>query len=92
MEHLNTTLQEAQQLVATLRKNAVPEITSALKQAQKSLAAAEAILSSNSTLQHKMRIALDELAGAARSIRILTDYLEQHPEALVFGKGKKNEN
>ena len=92
VEHLNTTLQEAQQLVATLRKNAVPEITSALKQAQKSLAAAEAILSSNSTLQHKIKIALDELAGAARSIRILTNYLEQHPDALVFGKGKQNED
>jgi len=92
VEHLNTTLQETQQLVAKLRKNAVPEITSALKQAQKSLNAAEAILSSNSTLQHKINIALDELAGAARSIRILTDYLEQHPDALIFGKGKQNED
>jgi paraquat-inducible protein B len=30
--------------------------------------------------------ALDELAAAARSIRVLADYLEQHPEALVKGK------
>jgi len=29
---------------------------------------------------------LQELAAAARSIRILAEYLEQHPESLVHGK------
>jgi paraquat-inducible protein B len=29
---------------------------------------------------------LQELSRAARSVRILTDYLEQHPEALIRGK------
>jgi paraquat-inducible protein B len=29
---------------------------------------------------------LKELAGAARSIRVLADYLERHPEALLRGK------
>lgn len=37
------------------------------------------------------RVALDEalleLAAAARSIRVLADYLERHPEALLVGKG-----
>jgi len=33
-----------------------------------------------------MNSALKELAAAARSIRVLADYLEQHPEALVKGK------
>jgi hypothetical protein len=28
-----------------------------------------------------------ELAAAARSIRVLMDYLEQHPDSLLFGKG-----
>jgi len=31
--------------------------------------------------------ALEELAVAARSIRTLTDYLERHPESLLYGKG-----
>jgi paraquat-inducible protein B len=30
--------------------------------------------------------ALREVGGAARSLRLLTDYLEQHPEALIKGK------
>ena len=31
---------------------------------------------------------LEELAAAARSIRVLADYLEQHPESLVHGKSE----
>jgi paraquat-inducible protein B len=30
--------------------------------------------------------ALQEIAGAARSLRVLTDYLERHPESLLRGK------
>jgi paraquat-inducible protein B len=32
---------------------------------------------------------LQELSNAARSFRILADYLERHPETLLFGKGGK---
>jgi len=40
----------------------------------------------NSPAAVNMNSALKELAAAARSIRVLADYLEQHPEALVKGK------
>ncbi len=30
--------------------------------------------------------ALEELSAAARSIRIMAEYLERHPEALIKGK------
>jgi paraquat-inducible protein B len=29
---------------------------------------------------------LEELAGAARSMRVFADYIEQHPDALIKGK------
>jgi paraquat-inducible protein B len=29
---------------------------------------------------------LEEVSNAARSLRSLTDYIEQHPEALLRGK------
>jgi paraquat-inducible protein B len=32
------------------------------------------------------RDALREIAAAARSLRVLTDYPERHPEALLRGK------
>jgi len=30
---------------------------------------------------------MTELSAAARSIRLLADYLNQHPESLLRGKG-----
>jgi paraquat-inducible protein B len=32
---------------------------------------------------------LQELKDAARSVRSLADYLEQHPESLISGKPKQ---
>jgi paraquat-inducible protein B len=37
-----------------------------------------------------LETALQELALAARSLRTLADYLEQHPDSLLKGKGYKN--
>lgn len=34
---------------------------------------------------------LDELARAARSFRILADFVERNPNAIIFGKGKPEE-
>jgi paraquat-inducible protein B len=33
--------------------------------------------------------ALQELSGAVRSLRIMADYLERHPDALIHGKGSR---
>ena len=30
---------------------------------------------------------LQEFSGAARSVRVLADYLERNPDSLVYGKG-----
>ena len=32
---------------------------------------------------------LRELTAAARSIRVMADYLERHPEALIQGKARR---
>lgn len=37
--------------------------------------------------RQELRTMLNELSEAARSIRILSSYLEQHPETLIRGKG-----
>jgi paraquat-inducible protein B len=36
--------------------------------------------------QQELRDALQEITRAARSLRVLADYLEQHPESLIRGK------
>ena len=42
----------------------------------------------DSPISQELQTSLRELADAARSLRILSDYLERHPEALLRGKEK----
>jgi paraquat-inducible protein B len=57
-----------------------------MQQAEKTLASIEAKTSENSVLMNEVGRTLDELSQAARSVRILGDYLEQHPDAVIWGK------
>ncbi len=61
----------------------------ALEQAQKTLAASQEAVEERSPLQFQIRTTLQEVSGAARAIRTLSNYLERHPEAVLFGKGGK---
>jgi paraquat-inducible protein B len=45
-----------------------------------------ALMGKDAPLQQDLRNALEEVTKAARSLRILMDYLEQHPESLIRGK------
>lgn len=44
-------------------------------------------IAENSALPYQLTKAMEEVSGAARSVRVLADYLEQHPDALLRGKG-----
>lgn len=45
------------------------------------------MVSRKSAMRGNLEDGLAEMAGAARSLRILADYLEQHPDAIIKGKG-----
>ena len=51
------------------------------------MSAAKGVLSQDSPLMVELENALKEIAAMSRSIRQLTNYLDQHPEALIRGKG-----
>jgi paraquat-inducible protein B len=57
-----------------------------LTDAQQALASMESATSENSVLMNDVGSTLDELSQAARSIRVLSDYLEQHPDSVIWGK------
>jgi len=38
---------------------------------------------------NQLQDTLREITAAARSIRVMTEYLERHPDALLKGKGIK---
>ena len=49
-------------------------------------AEASRLIEPNSVLGTELGNTLQEVSRAARSVRILADYLERHPEALIRGK------
>lgn len=51
------------------------------------MSAAKGALSQDSPLMVQLENTLQEIAAMSRSIRQLTNYLDQHPEALIRGKG-----
>ena len=83
---LNKTLTGAEQLAKSLNNDVAPGIAAAMKDARKTLNSAERTLAQDSPLQQDMRQTLQELTRAAGSVRVLTDYLERHPESLLRGK------
>lgn len=85
---LNSTLVNAEALIRSLNDDVAPEMTAAMKDVRKTLNTAERTLSEEAPLQQDVRQTLQELTRAASSLRILTDYLERHPESLIRGKAK----
>lgn len=83
---LNKTLTATEQTVNRINSDVTPELAAAMKDVRKTVNTAERTLADDSPLQQDMRQTLRELTRAAGSVRILTDYLERHPESLLRGK------
>ena len=82
---LNVALEDVQQLTYNVNQ----KVESLADSTEKTLAAARTALEvadPYSPTAVNLANTLEELAAAARSIRVLADYLEQHPESLVHGK------
>jgi paraquat-inducible protein B len=83
---LNKTLTTTEQTVNRINNDVTPELAAAMKDVRKTVSSAERTLADDSPLQQDMRQTLQELTRAAGSVRVLTDYLERHPESLLRGK------
>jgi paraquat-inducible protein B len=64
-----------------------PEVSTMLQQTTKTLMTIQTAFGEDSTFNQNTRQTLDELADTAQALRLLADYLERHPEALIYGKG-----
>ncbi len=89
LHSLNAAVKEIQMLTAALRTGTTPELNAVLKQAQLSLATSKAVMEPDSPLQYRMKETLEELSDTARSLRVLVEYLENHPESILTGKGSE---
>lgn len=74
-------------LVSGIHKS-LKQVFQALAQAKKTLAGAQATIGKESPVIYQLDKTLKEISRMARSIRSLADYLERHPDALLYGKGK----
>jgi paraquat-inducible protein B len=94
LEGLNEMVKEGRRVLSSVDGELVPPLRKNLEAMQRTLAAAERLiddadtrlLGPNALAQQEFRDALKEFGRAARSVRVLTDYLERHPEALIRGK------
>lgn len=76
---------QAEPLVGSL-KGSADAATATLRQAEATFGQLQRTLGPASPLGRDLEATMTELRNAARSIRVLTDYLERHPEALVRGR------
>jgi paraquat-inducible protein B len=91
---LNQTLKDADQAVKRFDSDVTPELKKVLDEIRRATASADrmikntdkGLLAPDSSGQQELREAMREVARAARSLRVLTDYLDRHPEALLRGK------
>jgi paraquat-inducible protein B len=87
---LRTTLQHASTAISQL----TPDAQKALAEVQRTLARTQTTLDNldrnvtdpNAPVQRNLEDTLVELQRTSRALRVLADYLQQHPEALLRGK------
>jgi paraquat-inducible protein B len=79
----------AQKLIAGVDAQVEPlgaTLQAALDEARATMGQAHGLMEDDSTLLYRVAKVLEELAAAARSVRVLADFLERHPEAILTGK------
>jgi paraquat-inducible protein B len=100
IQSLDATLKSAEKLLKNVDGAVVPEARSVLMEARqsledvrktlgearKTLGGANQVLAGDAPVQLDLRDTLREVSRAAQSLRVLGDYLEQHPESLIRGK------
>ena len=95
---LDQTLEDASKAVNRIDADVTPGLKTTLEEIRRTITSADGVLkNTDATLvgkdapaQQDLRDALQEIARAARSLRVLTDYLERHPESLIRGKTEEN--
>lgn len=88
---LGKLVQQADRPLTTLLRG-LQEVAGAaqttLGQAHDTLAGLQQVLTPQAPVGYELMQALRELAEAGRSLRILADYLERHPNSVVFGRNE----
>lgn len=82
-------MREGERAGQRINSDLIPALGNTLQHTHRALDNLSGLVVPSSPLYTDLQRALRELSDAARSIRVLADYLERHPEALLTGKGGK---
>ena len=89
LTNLNALMVSTNRLMSALERDApglVKEADATLRAANDTLATLRASASEDGEIGNQLQVALQEMAAAARSIRVMAEYLQRHPEAMLKGK------
>ena len=96
IKSLDVTLADLRKLVANVDGQIEPLVESVnkatqatsvvMEQATRTLGEVDGVLAEDGSPRYELINALQELTAAARSIRVVAEYMEQHPEATLRGK------
>ncbi|MDB6052094.1 MAG: hypothetical protein JWR17_4840 [Pseudomonas sp.] len=84
--NLNGSLGELQKTLKQVNGNVLPQMRDTLIQTRKTLASADESFAENSPQRQELGQAMQEVKRTARSVRVLTDFIGRHPEALIRGR------
>ncbi|MBV8141389.1 MAG: hypothetical protein JOZ60_05010, partial [Verrucomicrobia bacterium] len=90
-EQLTTTLKNLNPAVADL-KPTIDQAKAALGNLQKSTAELDRVLKPDSSLRYQLDSSLAQISQAATAIQGLADFLQRHPNSLLFGRKPANPN
>jgi paraquat-inducible protein B len=86
---VNDILEDVQALSAHLNDTVLPAVDNTLIHAQQAMSGVAGAVGPDSQTVRQLNRSLVELAESAKAIRGLADYLERHPDALIYGKEQK---
>ncbi|MDB6145210.1 MAG: pqiB [Pseudomonas sp.] len=89
--NLNGSLSDLQKTLKQVNGEVLPQMRDTLVQTKKTLADAHASFSEDSPQRQQLGQAMEEVQRTARSVRVLTDFLGRHPEALIRGRLKEGQ-
>jgi len=87
-ESLATTLVSVESLTASANAELLPSMTATMIRLEQTLSSADAMISPDSPMTQELETLMVDLAGAAESLRLLAERLEEHPEELLRGKSE----
>ena len=86
-EDLKKLLETTNVAIKHLDEDVTPELKASLEELRRVLENTDATLvGKDAPAQQELREALQEIARAARAFRVLSEYLERNPDALIRGK------